>query len=269
VRVDRRRKKKLPFFVVDRASLCALIEIQLLSNHNKAYFFYRCIPLLCGRASAQRSRSSDVIISISQSKLQMCKPIIERPGQTRYVVMKLNSSSPEVIAAARDVATLFVQETIGIATKASRQGTARSNRTEQELLNQAEPRNTATKKETPSETEVRSIFSPSVKLEIKEANSSNKPAYKPRKMFTFSDRDIRRSYTKQLDKVFAEHYPSRRSQVPRMVAKYAGREEELLNKTRQLLEKHHAAAQSQRISSKGGLIAKMTQCISTTFVSCP
>jgi len=93
-----------------------------------------------------------------------------------------------------------------------------------------------------------------------------KAQYKPKKMFTFSDGDIRRSYTKQLDKVFAKHCPSKRNQVPRMIARYPGREGELLRKTKAMFEKRSA---EQRKGSKGGLMARMGHCISSTFVMRP
>merc|ERR1711988_1698106 len=88
--------------------------------------------------------------------------------------------------------------------------------------------------------------------------------YQPRKIFTFSDKDIRRSYTKQLDKLFVKHCPSKRTQAPQMIARYPGREEELLRKTREMFEKRSAAQRKQ--SAQGSIITRMGQCISTTFV---
>lgn len=111
-----------------------------------------------------------------------------------------------------------------------------------------------------------SIFSPTMNVETqnKSQTAINPSEYKPRQMFTFSDRDIRRSYTKQLDKVFAKHCPSKRTQAPKMIARYPGREEELLRKTKAMFEKRSS---TQKMATPGSFIARMSQCISTAFIA--
>ena len=109
------------------------------------------------------------------------------------------------------------------------------------------------------------LFSPSASSSNETMKTEKNAAtfYKPRKMFVFSDRDICRSYTKQLEKLLEKHCPSKKRNAPRMIAQYPGREEELLRATRRRLEKRSAS--QHRRTQQGGVVAGFVHCISTTF----
>jgi len=61
-----------------------------------------------------------------------------------------------------------------------------------------------------------------------------KKVYKERKnpIFGFSSDDLRNSYTRQIDKLYKHHCPSKRQSVPTLVKQYRGKEEYLLQKVR-------------------------------------